>query len=65
MVGIFDRSPNGDGNLQWRCREVMRNARMKHTFAMRSADSKETTVLCNIKRKPKVGAYCKAPAYYM
>lgn len=62
LAAEFVRSPNGDGNLQWRCVSIA-EIRVPHTTVLRAKGL--TSVTCNIKRAPKVGAYSKPPAYYM
>jgi hypothetical protein len=63
MFAIFTRTPNGDGNMQWRCRSVM-EGRIKHTEAFTEM-LPHLVVTCNVKRAPSTGKFCKRPSYYM
>lgn len=63
MFAIFTRTPNGDGNMQWRCRNVAEGF-VKHTKAF-TEHLPALAVTCNIKRKPSPGKFCRNPSYYM
>ena len=62
MHAHFTKSPNGDGVMQWRC-NCISEGRIPHTRGFIAGRYK--SILCNIKRKPRTGAFCKPPAYYM
>ena len=66
MHAKFKRSLNADGVRQWRCIGVFAG-RVTHTEYSEQAasDEVEGILVCNIKRAPKVGAYCRRPSFYM
>ena len=62
MYGIFERFYNHQGERRWKFRGLNSPA-FEHTHVTRFGDV--TVVTCRIKRHPRIGTYCKAPANYM
>jgi hypothetical protein len=63
MVGIFERFYNHQGELRWKFHGALDHS-ASHARVSR-LDYPQVVVTCNIKRAPRIGTFCKAPANYM
>jgi hypothetical protein len=63
MVGIFERFYNHQGELRWRFLVAYEGA--VSCTAILASKYPKLMLHCNIKRHPRIGTYCKAPANYM